>query len=124
MCPRRTRRRWGRGTVMLNKHFHDYLTRIRKATGYSQREFAQALGISAMYLNDLEHGRRNPPPVELCQRIAALTNTPVEVMYYYRGVLPPDRPLADEETMMKAMTAFRDVITGAAGCEAVEEEQK
>lgn len=38
--------------------FREMLLEIRKGNELSQKDFAEALGFTAQYLNDLEHGRR------------------------------------------------------------------
>jgi len=50
-------------TVTLTKIDHvatgDTMARLRRSTRMTMREMARRLGISAPYLCDLEHGRRN-----------------------------------------------------------------
>lgn len=57
--------------------FGDYIAAARKKLGLSQKDLASRIikedgtPISLQYLNDIEHGRRNPPPAYLIQQLAA-----------------------------------------------------
>jgi transcriptional regulator with XRE-family HTH domain len=47
---------------------------IRKVRGISQKEMAEALGVSPAYLSALEHGHRSPPNWVMVQKIIGYLN--------------------------------------------------
>ena len=47
---------------------------LRRQKGVSQREMAEAIGVSAAYLSALEHGRRGVPTWVLLQKIIGYFN--------------------------------------------------
>lgn len=47
---------------------------IREDLGYTQREFAQRLGVSYQYLNDIELGRRKLS-FDVCDKLALCTGS-------------------------------------------------
>lgn len=47
---------------------------LRRAKGVSQKEMADAIGVSAAYLSALEHGRRGVPTWVLLQKIIGYFN--------------------------------------------------
>ena len=47
---------------------------LREEKGVSQKEMAEALGLSAAYLSALEHGRRGAPSWALVQKIVGYFN--------------------------------------------------
>lgn len=51
---------------------HHQIRLLRTARGWSQREFARRLQCSPSYLNDIEFGRRDPPPQTLCHLASVL----------------------------------------------------
>ena len=51
--------------------FGSFLREIRESRGISNRALANQIGIAPGYMNDIEKGRRNPPPGRL-ERIAAV----------------------------------------------------
>jgi hypothetical protein len=65
--------------------------------------------ISAQYLNDIGHDRRNPPSGHLLEQFAHELDKPVEVFYYWAGELPADLKGqdAEEEQIVTAYQAFR-----------------
>jgi len=50
------------------------IRQIRKARGISQKEMAEALGVSPAYLSALEHGHRSPPNWVMVQKIIGYLN--------------------------------------------------
>ena len=54
--------------------FGEKLRALRAERGVSQKEMAQALGVSAAYLSALEHGRRGAPTWTLIQKIIGYFN--------------------------------------------------
>ncbi len=56
------------------------IKRLRTEAGYTLRGFAEMVGISAAYLSDIEHDRRNPTEENL-RKIAAKLSQRVAVTY-------------------------------------------
>ena len=54
--------------------FGEHVRQLREARNISQKEMAQALGVSAAYLSALEHGKRGVPSYAFLQRIAGYFN--------------------------------------------------
>lgn len=48
--------------------------RLRKARGISQKEMAEAIGVSAAYLSALEHGHRGRPNWEFVHKVIGYFN--------------------------------------------------
>src|SRR5258706_8195780 len=92
----------------------------RKKLGYSQKELAEKLmkeeggAISAQYLNDIEHDRRQPSSESLLRRLAEVLEIPIEVLLYQVGQLPADvrGQNATPERIQAAYQAFRRNIEG------------
>lgn len=101
-----------------NMSFGRLIADTRKQANMSQRELAAQIRkeddepISAQYLNDLERGRRNPPPDYLLRQFAAVLSIPLDVLYYYVGEIPEDlRDIqVDQDTIEKAYAVFRKAI--------------
>lgn len=54
--------------------FAEAIRSLREAKGVTQKDMADALGVSPAYLSALEHGRRGKPSFNLLQRIAGYFN--------------------------------------------------
>ncbi len=54
--------------------FGERMRRMRAQKGVTQKEMAEALGVSAAYLSALEHGRRGMPSWPLIQKIVGYFN--------------------------------------------------
>ena len=54
--------------------FGERLRQLRRERGVSQKEMAQALGVSAAYLSALEHGHRGAPSWAMTQKIIGYFN--------------------------------------------------
>ncbi len=54
--------------------FGEAVRALRKKKGVSQKEMAQAIGVSPAYLSALEHGRRGVPSFDFLQRVAGYFN--------------------------------------------------
>lgn len=54
--------------------FGEKLRLLRRERGVSQKQMAEALGLSAAYLSALEHGRRGAPTWVLVQKIIGYFN--------------------------------------------------
>lgn len=96
------------------------ISAARKKLGYSQKELAGRLmkdeggAISAQYLNDIEHDRRQPSSESLLRRLAEVLEIPIEVLLYQVGRLPADvqGQNASPERIQAAYQAFRRNIEG------------
>jgi len=96
------------------------ISAARKKRGYSQKELAENLmkdeggAISAQYLNDIEHDRRQPSSESLLRRLAEVLEIPIEVLLYQVGRLPADvqGQNASPERIQAAYQAFRRNIEG------------
>lgn len=91
------------------------ISAARKKLGYSQKELAEKLmkdeggAISAQYLNDIEHDRRQPSSESLLRRLADVLEIPIEVLLYQVGQLPSDvrGQNPSPERIQEAYRAFR-----------------
>ena len=91
------------------------ISTARKKLGYSQKELAEKLmkdeggAISAQYLNDIEHDRRQPSSESLLRRLAEVLEIPIEVLLYQVGQLPADvrGQNPSPERIQEAYRAFR-----------------
>lgn len=79
------------------KAFGDIIAAARKKLGMSQRELAAKVikedgqPISVQYLNDIEHGRRNPPSSEhLMAQLAKALELSKDQLMVHAGYLPSD----------------------------------
>jgi transcriptional regulator with XRE-family HTH domain len=77
--------------------FGELISATRKSLAMSQREFAAKIKkedgqpISMQYLNDIEHGRRNPPTSEhLMEQFAKALHLPKDRLMVTAGYLPSD----------------------------------
>lgn len=72
------------------------ISEARKKAGLSQRDLASRIlkedgtPISLPYLNDIEHGRRNPPSPPLLRQFAAALNISYEYLLFSAGEFPDD----------------------------------
>ncbi len=95
--------------------FGHVLAEARKKANLSQKELAAKIKkedghpISAQYLNDIEHDRRNPPSGHLLEQFARELNTPADYLYYLAGEFPSDMKsrTADQDRVIAAYRAFR-----------------
>jgi transcriptional regulator with XRE-family HTH domain len=87
------------------------IAEARKAAGLSQKELAGKIGKSPQYLNDIEHGKRNPDSEELIESLAKALNMDAAVFYYMARRLPPDiKPGFTDEKIVSAYKAFRKAL--------------
>ena len=54
--------------------FGETIRRLREERGVTQKQMAEAIGVSAAYLSALEHGRRGTPSFNFLQRVAGYFN--------------------------------------------------
>jgi transcriptional regulator with XRE-family HTH domain len=99
--------------------FGTIISAARRAEGLSQKELAAKIKkedgqvISAQYLNDIEHDRRNPPSEYLIVQFAALLKLDKDVLIMAAGMIPQDlQKLAatQPQKMEEAFKAFRKAI--------------
>ena len=95
------------------------IAEARKALGLSQKDLAAKIlkedgqPISAQYLNDIEHDRRNPPSEDMIKQFAKNLNIEREVLFYLAGKLTEDmkRTSVEPEKIVAAYQAFRKALS-------------
>ena len=100
--------------------FGEAITQARKDKKLSQKEVAAATlkedgeSISAQYLNDIEHDRRNPPGEAIMRQLATTLDLDVDYLFFLAGRLPSDvlELSQDREGISHAMRAFRRNLRG------------
>ena len=92
--------------------FGEKVAEQRKKLGLSQKELAQKVGISPQYLNDIEHGKRNPDSDALIEKLAKALQLDNAVLYYLARKLPPEdvKKGVSDEKVVAAYQAFRKKI--------------
>jgi transcriptional regulator with XRE-family HTH domain len=74
--------------------FGKYISQTRKEHGLSQKQLAERIvreeggAISAQYLNDIEHDRRNPSSDHMIQQFARVLKVSPHYLYYLAGRMP------------------------------------
>jgi transcriptional regulator with XRE-family HTH domain len=53
------------------------LTTLREAKGLNQVELAKRAGVTTAYLNQLEHGKRKNPSLDILKKLAKALGVPV-----------------------------------------------
>jgi transcriptional regulator with XRE-family HTH domain len=98
--------------------FGQAVVNLRRDRGLNQKQLAGRVqredgsAISAAYLNDIEHGRRNPSSDHLINQFAAALDADPSFLTFLAGQLPPeirDLPL-DQDKLRAALDAFRSVV--------------
>ena len=101
------------------KTFGAIVSEARRAAGVSQKDLAAKVKkedgqpISAQYLNDIEHDRRNPPSEFLIAQIANLLGLDKDVLCLAAGTIPQDlkrMAAAEPEKVEQAFKAFRKAV--------------
>lgn len=100
--------------------FGQYIAESRKKAGLSQKDLAERLrkedgqSISAQYLNDIEHDRRNPPGEFILLQISSVLNLSLDYLRFLSGTLPDDIKTQNHqpEEIENAFKAFRKVLKG------------
>jgi transcriptional regulator with XRE-family HTH domain len=54
--------------------FGEAVRRLRRMKGVTQKQMAEAIGVSPAYLSALEHGKRSAPSFDFIQRVAGYFN--------------------------------------------------
>jgi transcriptional regulator with XRE-family HTH domain len=101
------------------KTFGTIISEARRTAGLSQKELAAKVKkedgqpISAQYLNDIEHDRRNPPSEFLIAQFATLLKLDKDMLCLAAGTIPQDlqkMAASQSEKMEQAFKAFRKAI--------------
>lgn len=95
--------------------FGETIAGARKKLTMSQKELATRIKkpdggpISPQYLNDIEHGKRNPDSDEMIEEFARVLKIPSEILYFWARKLPADvKPRSvSAEKIEAAYAAFR-----------------
>lgn len=99
--------------------FGTIISEARRAVGFSQKELATKITkedgkpISAQYLNDIEHNRRNPPSEYLIGQIAAVLGLSKDMLCLAAGTIPQDlkkMAASQPEKVEEAFKAFRKAV--------------
>lgn len=70
--------------------FGEALREYRRASGMSQRELAERIGVDFSYISKLENGRLPPPAADTVVGICGALRIPAEEMLALTGKLPSD----------------------------------
>src|ERR1700732_5145136 len=101
------------------KTFGTTISEARRVIGMSQKDLAAKVKkedgqpISAQYLNDIEHDRRNPPSEFLIAQFATLLKLDRDMLCLAAGTIPQDLqklPASQPEKVEQAFKAFRKAI--------------
>ena len=100
--------------------FGEAITQARKDKKLSQKEVAAGTrkedggAISAQYLNDIEHDRRNPPSEYIVHQLANTLGLELDYLLFLAGRFPSDmlEMSRDQEGIKTAMRAFRRSLSG------------
>jgi len=95
------------------KTFGKTISDARKDLGISQKELASRIKkddgteISAQYLNDIEHDRRNPPSEEIIEQFAKELKLDKDVLCLIAGTVPKDVQNLSKDNPEKAKDFFK-----------------
>jgi transcriptional regulator with XRE-family HTH domain len=95
------------------KTFGTLISEARRTKGLSQKDLASKIkkedgqAISAQYLNDIEHDRRNPPSEFLIAQIADLVEVSKDVLCIAAGTIPDDLQRMARSQPAKVEQAFK-----------------
>lgn len=100
--------------------FGEAITQARKDQKLSQKQVAAGTlkedgqAISAQYLNDIEHDRRNPPSEFIVRQLADALDLDLDYLLFLAGRFPSDvlEMSRDQEGVKTAMKAFRRSLSG------------
>jgi transcriptional regulator with XRE-family HTH domain len=100
--------------------FGEAITKARKDKKLSQKQVAAGTrkedgdAISAQYLNDIEHDRRNPPGEPIVRQLADALDLDLDYLLFLAGRFPSDvlEMARDQEGIKMAMRAFRSSLRG------------
>ncbi len=95
------------------KTFGTLISEARRSKGLSQKDLASKVkkedgqAISAQYLNDIEHDRRNPPSEFLIAQIAGLVDVSKDFLCIAAGTIPDDLQRMARNQPDKVEQAFK-----------------
>lgn len=98
----------------------EIIVELRRKSGLNQKDLASKIrredgriGISAQYLNDIEHDRRTPSGDHLLRELAKALNADPSFLAFLAGQLPPEiREVdIDPKRLKIALAAFRQAAT-------------
>lgn len=101
------------------KTFGTIISEARRALGLSQKDLAAKIkkedgqAISAQYLNDIEHDRRNPPSEFLIAQFATVLKLDKDVLILAAGMIPQDlqkMAATQPDKVEQAFKAFRRAV--------------
>lgn len=101
------------------KTFGTIISEARRALELSQKDLAAKIkkedgqAISAQYLNDIEHDRRNPPSEFLIAQFAMLLRLDKDVLILAAGMIPQDlqkMAATQPDKVQEAFKAFRRAV--------------
>lgn len=101
------------------KTFGTLISEARRAKGLSQKNLASKVNkedgqaISAQYLNDIEHDRRNPPSELLIAQIADILDVSKDMLCIAAGTIPNDlqkMARSQPDRIEQAFKAFRKAV--------------
>jgi transcriptional regulator with XRE-family HTH domain len=99
--------------------FGTIISEARRALGMSQKDLAAKIkkedgqAISAQYLNDIEHDRRNPPSEFLIAQFATVLKLDKDVLILAAGIIPQDlqkMAATQPDKVEQAFKAFRKAV--------------
>lgn len=61
--------------------FGDYLKNKRRQKNITQEDLARALGVSSVFIHQLETGKVDAPSLERCQQIAEILEIPIDELW-------------------------------------------
>lgn len=97
--------------------FGEAVRKLRAERGVSQKEMAEAIGVSAAYLSALEHGRRGKPSFDFLQRVAGYFHIiwdDAEALFAIADQSDP-RVVIDTAGLSAAHTAFANRLSRIIG---------
>lgn len=101
------------------KTFGTLISEARRTKGLSQKDLAAKVkkedgqAISAQYLNDIEHDRRNPPSEFLITQIAEQIDLSKDILCIAAGTIPNDLQkiaTSQPQKVEQAFKAFRRAV--------------
>ncbi len=97
--------------------FGEAVRKLRAERGVSQKQMAEAIGVSAAYLSALEHGRRGKPSFDFLQRVAGYFHIiwdDAEALFAIADQSDP-RVVVDTAGLPAAHTAFANRLSRVIG---------
>jgi transcriptional regulator with XRE-family HTH domain len=93
--------------------FGEFVATKRKERKLTQKDLAAKIlkedgnAITAQYLNDIEHDRRNPPAGQLLEQFAKMLDIPVDALYVLAGKMPDNLLKSKDVDVQKLEVAFQ-----------------